>query len=55
MNAVVSSFGLKNGYAHVVRETGTGGFVAYGVVNDGAAPGAGTSDGSYVPMAVAAP
>ena len=40
-------------YNHTVRVrklTGKGPFAAYGVVNDGAKPGQGTGDGSYLPM-----
>lgn len=44
--------GLRNAYLHVVRNTGAGPLVCYGVVNDGPAPGApnGTNDGSYLAM-----
>jgi hypothetical protein len=35
--------------------SGTAPFLAYAVVNDGAGPGLGTGDGSFVPMAVEAP
>lgn len=48
VNAILQSFGVSNGYAHVVKLTGNSRFFAYGVVNDGGAPGQGTSDGSYV-------
>jgi hypothetical protein len=48
LNAVLQSFGVANGYAHVVKLSGADRFAAYGVVNDGGAPGLGTSDGSYV-------
>lgn len=48
LNAVLQSFGVANGYAHVVKLTGNSRFLAYGVVNNGNAPGQGTSDGSYV-------
>jgi hypothetical protein len=50
-SGLLPSYGVTQGYARVVNETSTGTFVAYGVVNDGAAPGspAGTDDGSYVP------
>ncbi len=34
----------------VRRRSGSGTFVAYGIVNDGPLPGLGTGDGSYVPM-----
>ena len=45
---MLQSFGVANGYVHVVKLTGNDRFLAYGVVNDGSAPGQGTSDGSYV-------
>ena len=52
LNAVLGPFGLGNGWAHVVRVSGDGSLVAYGVVNDGASPSSGaTNDGSYVAMA----
>ena len=51
VNGILARFGLSNGYARV-RVSGTAPlpFLAYGVVNDGAAPGAGTSDGSFLTM-----
>jgi hypothetical protein len=50
INSLLTRFGIRNGYARV-RPIGTPArFLAYGVVNDGAAPGQGTSDGSYIPM-----
>ncbi len=42
--------GTAQGYARIRRVDGDGSFLAYGVVNDGAGPGLGTGDGSYVPM-----
>jgi hypothetical protein len=48
INAVLQSFGVANGYAHVVKLSGSSRFLVYGVVNDGGFPGQGTSDGSYV-------
>ena len=48
LNAVLQSFGVANGYVRVVKLSGNSRFLAYGVVNDGSAPGQGTSDGSYV-------
>jgi hypothetical protein len=51
LNAVLSAFGISNGYARVsAPDTRNIPFLAYGVVNDGAVPGAGTSDGSFIPM-----
>ena len=40
MNAILKTFGLANGYVRVTRTAGTAPWVAYGVVNDGAIPGA---------------
>jgi len=53
VNAVLKRFGIANGYVRVFRTAGTAGWAAYGVLNDGAVPGAGTGDGSYVPMTLA--
>jgi hypothetical protein len=38
----------RQGYARVTRRSGTGRFIAYAVVNDGASPGEGSGDGAYV-------
>jgi hypothetical protein len=54
ISSVLSQAGLDSGYARVRPSGGTSDFVAYGVVNDGSAPGRGTSDGSYV-AALASP
>jgi hypothetical protein len=52
IDAVLQPFGVANGYAHVVRLSGSDRFLAYGVINDGATPtSGGTNDGSYVAMA----
>lgn len=51
LDGVLRPFGLSNGYARVTRLGGSSPFVAYGVVNDGEAPGSGgTNDGSFVAM-----
>jgi hypothetical protein len=51
VDGILLRFGLSNGYARVVRTSGSGRFVAYGVVNDGESPGSGgTNDGSFVGM-----
>jgi hypothetical protein len=51
VNAVLSSFGIRNGYVRVRAPAGAfQPFLVYGVVNDGAAPGQGTGDGSYLAM-----
>lgn len=50
VNAVLSELapGTTQGYARVTRVTGTNPFVAYAVLNDGAAPGARSGDGAWV-------
>ena len=49
LNSALSSFGIRNGYARVRGPAGnTAPFLVYGVVNDGAVPGQGTGDGSYL-------
>ncbi len=51
LNSALSSFGIRNGYARVRAPAGNPyPFFVYGVVNDGAAPGQGTGDGSYLAM-----
>lgn len=42
--------GIESGYVRITRVSGTAAWSAYGVVNDGEAPGKGTSDGSYLPV-----
>jgi hypothetical protein len=50
LNSVLASHdpGTKQGWASVTRTGGSGPFVTYAVVNDGAHPGDGTGDGSVV-------
>ena len=51
LNAPLSDLGIRNGYVRVRAPAGNADrFFAYGVVNDGAVPGAGTGDGSYLAM-----
>jgi hypothetical protein len=50
VNAILGNFGLANGYVRVTRTAGTAPWVAYGILNDGAVPGAGTGDGSFIGM-----
>ena len=50
VNSILGVFGLRNGYARIRRTSGNPNFLAYGVVNDGAVPGQGTGDGSYLAM-----
>lgn len=42
--------GVAHGDVRIVRVGGQGPWWAYGVVNDGGAPGEGTGDGSFVPV-----
>ncbi len=42
--------GVVHGDVRIVRVSGEGPWWAYGVVNDGEAPGKGTGDGSFVPV-----
>jgi len=41
---------VRNGWVRVERTKGTAPWVAYGVVNDGAAAAERTADGAFVPM-----
>ena len=51
LDAPLSTLGVRNGYARVSSRPGSfGSFFVYGVVNDGALPGQGTGDGSYLAM-----
>lgn len=51
-NAILESAGLTVGNVRVrCTSPGGGDFVAYGISNNGARPGVGTSDGSYIAMA----
>jgi glucose/arabinose dehydrogenase len=48
---VLGDYALREGYVRVFRVAGNDRFLAYAIVNDGAGPGgAGTDDGSFVPM-----
>lgn len=47
LNGVLGGAGLSNGWAQVTKSSG-GRFLSYGVLNDGAASGGGTSDGSFL-------
>ena len=51
LNSPLSDLGIRNGYVRI-RASGanTYPFFAYGVVNDGAVPGQGSGDGSYLGM-----
>ncbi|MDE2754920.1 MAG: hypothetical protein OXI92_00070, partial [Acidobacteriota bacterium] len=41
--------GTTQGYVHIRKISGANPFLAYGVVNDGGAPGERTGDGAYIP------
>jgi hypothetical protein len=43
-----SSGPFRQGYARVVRVSGNNSFIAYAVINDGAAPGERTGDGAFI-------
>ncbi len=42
--------GVSNGWVQVTRTLGSAPWIAYGVINDGGAPGQRTGDGAYIPM-----
>jgi hypothetical protein len=44
--------GVSNGWVRISRQSGFGPWFAYGVINDGSAPGLRTGDGAFVPMQV---
>ena len=41
--------GTRQGYVHIRKVSGNNPFLAYGIINDGGAPGGRTGDGAYVP------
>ena len=51
INGILSRYaqGTTQGYVRVRRISGNNPFLAYGVVNDGGAPGQRSGDGSYLP------
>ena len=50
ISGILANAGVANGWVRITRTSGTAPWVAYGVVNDGGAPGQRTGDGAYVPM-----
>ena len=50
ISGILASAGVRNGWVRITRTSGTAPWIAYGVVNDGGAPGHRTGDGAYVPM-----
>jgi hypothetical protein len=51
VDRVLQRWAVTNGHVKVTRIAGAASFLAYGVVNDGANPGDGTGDGSFLAMA----
>ena len=51
INAILADHarGTTQGYVHIRKTSGNNPFLAYGVVNDGGAPGERSGDGAYVP------
>ncbi|MDE2756550.1 MAG: hypothetical protein OXI92_08395 [Acidobacteriota bacterium] len=51
INAVLANYapGTRQGYVHIRKISGNNPFLAYGVVNDGGAPGERSGDGAYLP------
>ena len=52
LSGFLGAQGVANGWVRVTRTAGTAPWIAYGVVNDGGAPGHRTGDGAYVPMEI---
>src|SRR5271169_2495152 len=52
IDGVLSRVGVTSGYARVRTASVSSDYAVYGVLNDGASPGQGTSDGSYATMRV---
>ena len=50
LSGILLEAALPRGHARVRVESGISDFAVYGVLNDGAAPGSRTSDGSFLPM-----
>jgi hypothetical protein len=51
IGTILAGKGISQGYAHVIRSSGSNPFIAYGVINDGSQPGDRTGDGAYIPSA----
>ena len=51
INGILANYarGTRHGYVHIQKISGNNPFLAYGVVNDGGAPGERSGDGAYVP------
>ena len=50
VNDILRIAGVTEGWVEVTRTSGTSGWFAYGIVNDGAYPGQRSDDGAYAPM-----
>ena len=50
IDGILGKRGVSVGWVEVSRKAGNSPWIAYGVVNDGGAPGERTGDGAYVPM-----
>ncbi len=51
INSILANYapGTSQGYVQIQKISGDNPFLAYGVINDGAAPGQRSGDGAYVP------
>jgi hypothetical protein len=50
LNSILATYapGTNAGYAHIIRVSGNNPFIAYAVINDGAAPGQRSGDGAFI-------
>ena len=51
INGILATYapGTTQGYVRIIKISGTNPFLAYGVINDGGAPGLRSGDGAYLP------
>jgi len=51
VNRILAQYapGTRQGYVQVRQTSGNNPFIAYGIINDGAAPGQRSSDGAFLP------
>ncbi len=51
LNSLLANYasGTRQGYVQIRKISGNNPFLAYGVINDGAAPGQRSGDGAYAP------
>jgi len=52
VDGFLATQGVQNGWVRVTRLSGTAPWIAYGVINDGGAPGERTGDGAFIPMGI---